>query len=36
VVVWRDKNNENDYELHYAENEKDGNEILERFALALS
>ena len=36
VVVWRDKNKDNDYELHYAENEQDGNEILERFALALS
>ena len=36
VVVWKDKNKDNEYELHYAENEQDGNEILERFALALS
>jgi hypothetical protein len=36
VVVWKDKNKDNEYELHYAENEQDGNEILERLAATLS
>ena len=36
VVVWKDKNKENEYELRHVDCEQDGNEELERLALKLS